>query len=273
MRDEAAICAIDLGKRFLRGWEPHLGMRRLAERTVRAPFDVLSTRLRRSRRPAPAGDGEFWALRDVSFEIPRGQITGLIGPNGAGKSVLLKILSRITQPTEGLAEVRGRVGAILEGGAAMHPELTGRENLRLSGALFGMHPEEVQRKMPHIVHFAELASFLDTPVKRYSTGMVARFALGVAVHFERDVLLIDETLASGDEAFRNKCIHTIRALADDGRTVIFVSHDLDLVRQLCDRCLHLEGGRLLGHGPTSDILARYGARARRPLARGDSRRA
>jgi lipopolysaccharide transport system ATP-binding protein len=258
-----AIRAVDLGKCFPRdGWEPHLGMHRLVEKALRTPFHLLGRSLGNSRQPATT-EAYFWALRGVSFEIPCGQVTGLIGPNGAGKSVLLKMLARVTQPSAGFAEIRGRVAAILEGGAAFHPELTGRENLRLSGILFGMDAEEVRRKFEPIVAFAEAEPFLDTPVKHYSTGMVVRLALGVAVHLARDVLLIDESLATGDEAFRSKCIQTLRSLAAEGRTVVFVSHDQGLVSQLCQRCLYLEGGRLFADGPTAEILAGYGARARR----------
>lgn len=264
MDDAVSIRAVNLGKRFLReGWEPHFGMHRLAEETLRAPFRILRRSLGGGSPAAPAPDRYFWALRGVSFEIARGQVTGLIGPNGAGKSVLLKMLSRVTQPSEGFAEIRGRVGSILEGGAAFHPELTGRENLHLSGTLFGMDKREVAHKLARIVEFAEIASFFDTPVKHYSTGMIVRLAFAVCVHLHRDVLLIDETLATGDEAFRKRCIQTIRSLADAGRTVLFVSHDPGLVAEICDRCLYLEGGRLFDDGPTAEMLSRYGARARR----------
>jgi len=261
MNEMLALRAVGLGKRFVRGWEPHMGMRRAAEQLLHAPFRRAAQLFGNPANAAP-GETSFWALRDVSFEIPRGQITGVIGANGAGKSVLLKLLSRVMQPTTGLAEVRGRVGSILEGGAAFHPELTGRENLRLSGALYGVAKDEIRRNMDAIAEFAEIGSFFDTPVKRYSSGMGVRLALAVAVHLRCDVLLVDEILAMGDEAFRGKCIDTIRSLAARGRTVMFVSHDRTLVSQLCHRCLYLEGGRLIDDGPTADILARYGARAR-----------
>lgn len=216
----------------------------------------------RARQQSTADESHFWALRGVSFEIARGQITGLVGPNGAGKSVLLKILSRVMRPTEGFADVRGHVGAILEWGAAFHPELSGRENLRLVGAVYGMDREEVRRKLEPIVEFAGIAPFLDTPVRRYSSGMAARLALAVVVHLEHDILLVDEILAMGDEAFRNQCVATIRSLSAQGRTVVFVSHDRELVSQLCHRCLYLDCCRLVDDGPTAEILARYGARAR-----------
>ena len=261
MDDRVAIRAVDLGKRFLRDWEPHVGMRRLVEQTLHAPLKRLRQSFHREQ-PEPDVQAYFWALRGVSFEIPTAQITGLVGANGAGKSVLLKILSRVMQPNEGYAEIRGRIGAILEGGAAFHPELTGRENLRLTGAVYGMDQEEVRRTLDAIVAFADIGPFLDTPVKRYSSGMAVRLALAVAVHLERDVLLVDEILAMGDESFRTKCIETIRSLSAKGRTVVFVSHDRMLVSQLCHRCLYLEGGRLIDDGPTAEILARYGARAR-----------
>ncbi len=261
MDDGIAIRVVDLGKRFVRGWEPHFGMRRLAEQLFRAPFKRLGQWFADKAVPA-AAESCFWALRGVSFEIPTGQVTGLVGANGAGKSVLLKILSRVMQPNEGYAEVRGRTGSILEGGGAIHPELTGRENLRLSAAVYGIDQTEVQQKLEAIVAFAGIGPFLDTPVKHYSSGMAVRLALAVAVHVERDVLLVDEILAMGDEDFRNKCIDAIRSLAARGRTVVFVSHDRSLVSQLCHRCLYLEAGRLVDDGPTAEILARYGARAR-----------
>jgi lipopolysaccharide transport system ATP-binding protein len=260
MDDGIAIRVSDLGKRFVRGWEPHVGMRRLVEQLLHAPLNRLGQLF--NRLQPSAAENYFWALRGVSFEIPTGQITGLVGANGAGKSVLLKILSRVMQPNEGYAEIRGRIGAILEGGAGFHPELTGLENLRLTGAVYGMDRDEVRRKLDAIAAFAEVGPFLDTPVKRYSSGMAVRLALAVAVHLEREVLLVDEILAMGDEAFRNKCIDTIRSLSANGRTVMFVSHDRALVSQLCRRCLYLEGGRLIDDGPTAEILARYGARAR-----------
>jgi lipopolysaccharide transport system ATP-binding protein len=259
MDDGLAIRAVDLGKRFLRdGWQPHFGLKKAVEHAMRAPLRAL----RDVRSVAPARDRYFWALRGVSFEIPRGQVTGLVGPNGAGKSVLLKILSRVTQPTEGFAEVRGRVGAMLEGGASFHPELTARENLNLSGTLFGMNQREVSRKFARIAAFAEVEAFIDKPVKHYSSGMVLRLALAVSVHLDCDVLLIDEALASGDESFRRKCVQTIRSMAAEGRTVVFVSHDPTLVSQICHRCLYIADGRLSDEGPTAEILTRYGAHAR-----------
>lgn len=260
MDDGIAIRVAGLGKRFVRGWEPHVGMRRLAEEVLHAPFNRLGQLF--GSQPQQAAVNHFWALRDVSFEIPTGQVIGLVGANGAGKSVLLKILSRVMQPNEGYAEIRGRTGSILEGGGAFHPELTGRENVRLSGAVYGMDQKEIRRKLEDIVAFADIGPFLDTPVKRYSSGMAVRLALAVAVHLDRDVLLVDEILALGDEAFRNKCMETIRSLSAKGRTVVFVSHDRMLVSQLCHRCLYLEAGCLVDDGPTAEILARYGARAR-----------
>src|ERR1700693_6472389 len=190
MNDSLALRAVTLGNRFPReGLEAHRGLHRLADEMLRTPFRFWS-----GAKHKPLSDDElhFWALRDVSFEVARGEVVGLIGPNGAGKSVLLKILSRVIQPTEGFAEGRGEVGSILEGGAAFHPDLTGRENLQLSGAIFGMAPEDVRRKLDSIVAFAEISAFLDSPVKHYSSGMILRLGLAVIVHLERDVLLIDE---------------------------------------------------------------------------------
>lgn len=263
-----AIQAVNLGKRFpRRGWEPHLGMHRVAEQVLRAPFELVRRRFGASPRATTTANPYFWALHEVSFEIPRGQIVGLVGPNGAGKSVLLKLLARVTQPSAGFAQVRGRLASILEGGAPFHPELTGRENLHLSGVLFRMYRDEVEQKIERIVAFSEIAPFIDTPLKHYSSGMVIRLALAMAVHLDRDLLLLDESMASGDEAFRKKCLHTLRSLAGEGRTVIFVSHDPTLLSQICQRCLFLEGGRLIDDGPTAEILSQYAHRTR-PAPRG-----
>lgn len=186
----------------------------------------------------------IWALKDVSFEVPHGAVVGVIGRNGAGKSTLLKILSRITEPTEGYAEVRGRVGSLLEVGTGFHPELTGRENIYLNGAILGMRKVEVARRFDEIVAFAEVDKFIDTPVKHYSSGMYMRLAFAVAAHLEREILIVDEVLAVGDAAFQEKCLGKMGKVAREGRTVLFVSHNMPAVHVLCTRALLLEGGRL-----------------------------
>ena len=199
----------------------------------------------------------FWALRDIDFDVPRGQIFGIIGRNGAGKSTLLKILSRITEPTEGYAEIRGRVGSLLEVGTGFHPELTGRENIYLNGTLLGMRKKQIDRVFDAIVAFAEVERFIDTPVKRYSSGMYVRLAFAVAAHLEPDVLIIDEVLAVGDIEFQKKCLGKMKEVTGQGRTVLFVSHNLTSVNSLCDRCLLLEHGKTVKEGLTKDVTQLY----------------
>ena len=199
----------------------------------------------------------FWALRDVDFEVPRGKVFGVIGRNGAGKSTLLKILSRITEPTTGMAEIRGRVGSLLEVGTGFHPELSGRENIYLNGTLLGMRRRQIDRVFDAIVDFAEVHRFIDTPVKRYSSGMYVRLAFAVAAHLEPDVLVIDEVLAVGDIEFQKRCLGKMRDVTGQGRTVLFVSHNLTSVNSLCDRCLLLEQGKVLREGPTEEVTQIY----------------
>jgi lipopolysaccharide transport system ATP-binding protein len=189
---------------------------------------------------------EMWALQDVSFEVRRGEVFGIIGRNGAGKSTLLKILSRITDPTLGRVRLRGRVGSLLEVGTGFHPELTGRENIFLNGAVLGMTRAEIKRKFDEIVAFAEVEQFLDTPVKRYSSGMSVRLAFSVAAHLEPEILVVDEVLAVGDASFQKKCLGKMSGVARQGRTVLFVSHNMNAVERLCGRIIHLERGRLAG---------------------------
>jgi lipopolysaccharide transport system ATP-binding protein len=201
---------------------------------------------------------EFWALKDVTFDVHRGEVIGIIGRNGAGKSTLLKILSRITEPTEGSAKIRGRVASLLEVGTGFHPELTGRENVYLNGAILGMHRTEIARKFDEIVAFAETEKFLDTPVKYYSSGMYVRLAFAVAAHLEPEILIVDEVLAVGDQEFQKKCMGRIQQVASgDGRTVLFVSHNIGTVRKLCDRAVYLRGGKVMNIGPSEDIVAEY----------------
>jgi lipopolysaccharide transport system ATP-binding protein len=199
----------------------------------------------------------FWALRDVSFDVRQGEVVGIIGRNGAGKSTLLKILSRITEPTEGRVELGGRVASLLEVGTGFHPELTGRENIYLNGAILGMTRREIARKFDEIVAFAEVERFLDTAVKHYSSGMYVRLAFGVAAHLEPDVLIVDEVLAVGDAEFQRKSLGKMRDVSQGGRTVLFVSHNMAAVHALCSRAVWLDGGRVAADGNVADSVAKY----------------
>lgn len=199
----------------------------------------------------------IWALKDVSFEVKPGEVLGIIGRNGAGKSTLLKILSRITEPTEGYADIRGRVGSLLEVGTGFHPELTGRENIFLNGAILGMKKAEIERRFDEIVAFAEVEKFVDTPVKRYSSGMYLRLAFAVAAHLEPEILVVDEVLAVGDTSFQSKCLNKMQDVAGVGRTVLFVSHNMSAVHRLCSRCLLLNEGRVLVEGSTDSVIGNY----------------
>jgi len=201
----------------------------------------------------------IWALKDVSFEIKRGEVVGIIGRNGAGKSTLLKILSRITEPTQGRARIRGRVGSLLEVGTGFHPELTGRENIYLNGAILGMRKAEIERKFDEMVAFAEVEKFIDTPVKHYSSGMYVRLAFAVAAHLEPEILLVDEVLAVGDVAFQKKCLGRMGDVAKRGRTVIFVSHQMNQIRRLCERVAWFDTGGLREIGFTSEVIGAYEA--------------
>ena len=200
---------------------------------------------------------DCWALRDVGFEVQPGEILGLIGTNGAGKSTLLKILSRITRPTTGRVELRGRVGSLLEVGTGFHPELTGRDNIFLSGVILGMRRAEIVSNFDEIVDFAGVEKFIDTPVKRYSSGMYVRLAFAVAAHLQPEIMLIDEVLAVGDAEFQKKCLGKIRNVARSGRTVVFISHNMAAIETLCDRCLLLKGGTMVANGPTDQVIAGY----------------
>jgi lipopolysaccharide transport system ATP-binding protein len=203
-------------------------------------------------------EGEFiWALRDINFEVKQGEILGIIGRNGAGKSTLLKILSRITAPTDGRIMIKGRVGSLLEVGTGFHPELTGRENIYLNGTILGMTKAEVNRKLEEIVDFAEMAKFIDTPVKRYSSGMKVRLAFSVAAHLEPEILVIDEVLAVGDASFQKKCIGKMGDVASHGRTILFVSHNMLSVRSLCSRGIIMLGGKIEAEGETEAIVSKY----------------
>jgi lipopolysaccharide transport system ATP-binding protein len=217
--------------------------------TLRAPFENL--------RRKNGSNESVWALRDVSFTVMPGEVMGIIGQNGAGKSTLLKILSRITEPTTGRAELYGRVGCLLEVGTGFHPELTGRENIFLNGAILGMTRPEIQRKFDEIVAFAELEKFLDTPVKRYSSGMYMRLAFSVAAHLDPEILVVDEVLAVGDAAFQKKCLGRMRDISTEGRTVLFVSHNMAAIRSLCQRGVLLAKGHKIFEGTAGECVDRY----------------
>lgn len=231
----------------------HRDFREAFDSFLRAPLRRL-----RSMRIEPSTEQEtFWALREIDFEIARGEVLGIVGRNGAGKSTLLKILSRITSPTEGRIELRGRVASLLEVGTGFHPDLTGRDNIYLNGTFLGMRKKEIDRKFDEILAFAEVDRFIDTPVKRYSSGMYVRLAFAVAAHLEPEILLVDEVLAVGDASFQQKCLGKLNDIAQHGRTVIFVSHNLAAVQRLCRRAILLRQGRIANEGPVGDIVKEY----------------
>ena len=223
--------------------------------TATLPFRRLSSAAR--GRSMPSTSETIWALKDISFEIRPGEVVGIIGRNGAGKSTLLKILSRITEPTEGWAAIHGRVGSLLEVGTGFHPELTGRDNIYLNGAILGMKKSEIERKFDEIVAFAEVEKFIDTPVKHYSSGMGVRLAFAVAAHLEPEILLVDEVLAVGDVAFQKKCLGKMGDVAQAGRTVLFVSHNMTAVQVLCGRSILLSAGGIAIDGPSSQVILKY----------------
>jgi lipopolysaccharide transport system ATP-binding protein len=247
---EIAVRAEGLSKSYRIDHEARASYRTLRE-------SLASLAARPLRRTTGSSHETIWALKDVSFEVQRGEALGIIGRNGAGKSTLLKILSRITRPTTGRAEVYGRLGSLLEVGTGFNPELTGQENVFLNGAILGMRRREIQRHFDEIVAFAETERFLDTPVKRYSTGMYMRLAFAVAAHLETDILVVDEVLAVGDTAFQQKCLGKMEDVAGQGRTVLFVSHNMAAVAQLCTRALLLEAGSVQAEGSPNEVIARY----------------
>ncbi len=235
------ITAEGLGKAYFLGakMDKNATFRDAIVETLRSPMKKL-----RARIGEPTGGADtFWAIKDVSFEVNQGEVLGLVGRNGAGKSTLLKVLSRITEPTEGKATLRGRVASLLEVGTGFHPELTGRENIYLNGAILGMRKTEIDRKFDQIVEFAEVTKFLDTQVKRYSSGMYVRLAFAVAAHLEPEILIVDEVLAVGDANFQKKCLGKMSDVVKDGRTILFVSHNMDAVASLCTHTLMISGGR------------------------------
>jgi homopolymeric O-antigen transport system ATP-binding protein len=261
MADDVVIRAEGLGKKYLIGHaaerERYVALRDVMARGARSLWRKTVDMAR--GRAILAGDTveEFWALKDVSFEVKRGEVLGIIGRNGAGKSTLLKILSRITEPSEGRVTIRGRVASLLEVGTGFHPELTGRENIYLNGAILGMTRAEIRRKFDQIVAFAEVEKFLDTPVKRYSSGMYVRLAFAVAAHLEPEILVVDEVLAVGDAEFQKKCLGKMSEVAGGGRTVLFVSHNMSAIRSLTKKVLYLNRGRIVYDGSTEAALRVY----------------
>jgi lipopolysaccharide transport system ATP-binding protein len=254
------ITVRDLSKRYRLG-SREAGYRTLRETIVnaaRGSLGAFGSRLSGAGKKSGAGGkNDLWALRDVGFDVAPGEVLGVVGRNGAGKSTLLKILSRITDPTTGQVKLYGRVGSLLEVGTGFHPELTGRENIFLSGAILGMRRIEIALKLDESVAFAEIEKFIDTPVKRYSSGMFVRLAFAVAAHLEPEILLVDEVLAVGDLAFQKRCLGKIGDVARDGRTVLFVSHNMASIEALCGTCLFMSNGRLIAKGATNQIISHY----------------
>jgi lipopolysaccharide transport system ATP-binding protein len=251
---DPAITIENLGKRYTIDHQRANGdgMRHAIEGAIRAPLAWLRSGWQKKLQQV-----DFWALRDVSFQVKQGEVVGIIGSNGAGKSTLLKLLSRITVPTEGRIRIDGRSSSLLEVGTGFHQELTGRENIFLNGAILGMTRAEITRKFDEIVEFSGIEEFLDTPVKRYSSGMYVRLAFAVAAHLEPEILIVDEVLAVGDAAFQKKCLGKMGSFAQSGRTVLFVSHNMEAIRTLCQRVVWLKDGRLHEDGKTDEIVEDY----------------
>lgn len=254
--EDIAIRVDQLGKRYRIGakeWGAFGHRPMLHERVVEGMRRMMFWRSRNGDNP----ENTIWALKNVHFEVKRGEAVGVIGRNGAGKSTLLKVLSRITEPTSGYADVYGRLSSLLEVGTGFHPELTGRENIYLNGAILGMKREEIQRKFDEIVAFSEIEKFIDTPSKHYSTGMYLRLAFSVAAHLEPDILLVDEVLAVGDASFRKKCVGKMGEVTRQGRTVLFVSHSLGILASLCPRAILLSQGTVVADGPSREVIGKY----------------
>ena len=256
MTSGIAIRARGLGKEFRIGErrQPYRTLRETLAGAARYPFRWIR---HRKSREEPRGPSTIWALKDLTLDIREGEAVGIIGRNGAGKSTLLKILCRITEPTAGYAEVRGRVGSLLEVGTGFHPELTGRENVYLNASILGMKRLDIRRKFDEIVAFAEVEKFIDTPVKHYSSGMYLRLAFAVAAHLEPDILIVDEVLAVGDARFQRKCLGAMQNAGQQGRTVLFVSHNMPAITRLCERAILLDGGLVARDGPPADVVAEY----------------
>jgi lipopolysaccharide transport system ATP-binding protein len=253
MTTEPVISVKNLSKRYRIGAKlgKHDTLRDAVMAKITAPFRKLAGGADKS------AETELWALKDVSFDVAEGEVVGVIGRNGAGKSTLLKILARITDPTEGSVKLNGRVASLLEVGTGFHPELTGRENIYLNGAILGMKRAEIKSKFDEIVAFSEIEKFLDTPVKRYSSGMYVRLAFAVAAHLDPEILLVDEVLAVGDAEFQKKCLGKMDEVAKGGRTVIFVSHNMTAIRRICERAVLIKDGLLSLDGTSSDVISRY----------------
>ena len=259
MANEIILRVNNLSKEYQIGGrqEPYRTLRDTLTAAVTAPFQRVGRLLRGESGGASGLTQSFWALNNLSFDVRRGEVVGIIGRNGAGKSTLLKILSRITEPTTGTAEIYGRVGALLEVGTGFHPELTGRDNIYLNGAILGMGRAEIERKFDEIVAFAEVEQFIDTPVKHYSSGMYLRLAFAVAANLEPEILIVDEVLAVGDAAFQKKCLGKMSEVANQGRTVLFVSHNMQAITQLTQRCIILAHGERQFDGPTPEAVHHY----------------
>ncbi len=265
---QIAIRAEHLGKLYRLGpRESYKTLRDTLADAMAAPFRAITSM--RSGIKHRSSNDSIWAVKDVSLEIRQGEVVGIIGRNGAGKSTLLRILSRITDPTEGYAEIHGRVGSLLEVGTGFHPELSGRENIYLNGAILGMRRAEIARKFDEIVAFAEIEKFLDTPVKHYSTGMYVRLAFAVAAHLEPEILLVDEVLAVGDAAFQKKCLGKMGSVAQEGRTVLFVSHNMGAVQNLCQVACLLGQGSVIANGDVTEVVGRYLETASEPQGAGE----
>jgi len=254
-----AISCEGIGKEYRIGQrESYKALRDVLSNSIASPFRRLRSMLQPSAEiDVDKGANTFWSLKDITFNIASGEVVGVIGRNGAGKSTLLKILSRITKPTEGYAEIHGRVGSLLEVGTGFNPELSGRENIFLNGAILGMKKVEIDRKFDDIVAFAEVEKFIDTPVKRYSSGMYVRLAFAVAAHMDPEILVVDEVLAVGDANFQKKCLGKLGDVAEGGRTVLFVSHQMSQIRRFCHKCIWLDGGHLVAMGPTAEVVSAY----------------
>jgi lipopolysaccharide transport system ATP-binding protein len=257
--NDPVIRVENLGKLYRIGSarERNKTLREAITDVVTMPWRYMKTSFREPLVPNEESDDHIWALRNVSFEVKRGEVVGIIGRNGAGKSTLLKILSRITEPTEGRVVMRGRVGSLLEVGTGFHSELTGEENIYLSGIILGMRSNEISRKFDEIVAFAEVEKFIHTPVKHYSSGMYMRLAFAVAAHLETEILMVDEVLAVGDAAFQKKCLGKMEDVANEGRTVLFVSHNMAVVRTLCSLAVLLKSGKKQMIGPVQKVISEY----------------
>ncbi len=255
---DVVIRAEGLGKRYeIRHKQTNRRMETLRDVLASGLTSLKGVLTGKGRTKSKTEVEQFWALKNAFFEVKRGEVVGIIGRNGAGKSTLLKILSRITEPTTGRVAINGRVASLLEVGTGFHPELTGRENIFLNGAILGMQRGEIRRKFDDIVDFAQVARFLDTPVKHYSSGMYVRLAFAVAAHLEPEILIVDEVLAVGDAAFQKKCLGKMGEVVRHGRTIIFVSHNMPILNQLCPRAIQLHEGQLVRQGPTAEVVAEY----------------